>query len=237
MNNPDDTFLPSASIPFNSISLLFDLEGFSGFFSQPDVHGYISQYLNLVIDAVTRTFEGGTLYWDLDRQGNPFVADPLPGPIHRKFLGDGVLYIWNYSDFTPSQIIDLVDRIWILKKSFSVICEKASVLLPVPDFPKKIRFGIAAGMVYRLQYEKNENEEEYIGYSINLVSRLQSYSRDIGFIVSGRLGIPDNTMTKHGYKKCMAKKIRGFPNEIVIIDKHDYHTLDERIRGELFDEI
>ena len=35
----------------------------------------------------------------------------------------------------------------------------------------------------------------------------------------------------------MAKKIRGFPDEIVIIDTHDYHNLDERTRFELFEEL
>ena len=59
--------------------------------------------------------------------------------------------------------------------------------MPATDFPKRIRFGIAAGTVYKLTYQNGRAEDEYIGYSINLVSRLQSYSRDIGFIVSNRL--------------------------------------------------
>lgn len=239
MKSRTDVFKPSASLPFNSISLLFDLEGFSGFFSQPDVHGYISKYLNLVIDAVSMTFEGGELFWDKDKTGKPAVVVSLPKPVHMKFLGDGILYIWKYDDFTQTQIINLVDRVWNLKNSFYVICDKASGILPVADFPKKIRFGIAAGTAYKLTYnteKKNENEDEYIGYSINLVSRLQSYSRGIGFIVSNRLDIPDKTILKHGYKKCMAKRIRGFPNEIVIVDSNDFNKLDAITRFELFEE-
>jgi class 3 adenylate cyclase len=108
--------------------------------------------------------------------------------------------------------------------------------VPGNAFPKRIRFGIASGTVYRLTYQ-NRTAEEYIGYSINLASRLQSYSKDIGFIVSGRLNIPDKTIIKHGYKKCLAKKIRGFPDEIVIIDTHDYNNLDEKTRSGLFDEL
>jgi hypothetical protein len=233
MKSRPDRFKSKASLPFNSISLLFDLEGFSGFFSQPDVHDYITKYLNLIIDAVALTFEGGELYWDRNKKGKTAVAAPLPKPIHKKFLGDGVLYIWKYDDFSQKQIIHLVDRVWNLKNSFSVLCEKAAGLLPVADFPKRIRFGIAAGMVYKITY-KNENANEYIGYSINLVSRLQSYSRGIGFIVSNRLKIPDKTILKHGYKKCIAKKIRGFPNEIVIVDTCDYNRLDPGTRSELF---
>jgi len=236
MKNRPVVFKSVASPPFNSISLLFDLENFSGFFSQPDVHDYISKYLNLVIDAVSLTFEGGELYWDRDEKGDAIIAAALPRPIHTKFLGDGVLYIWRYDEFTQKQIIDLVDRVWCLKNSFSVLCEKASLFLPVTAFPKRIRFGIAAGTVYQLSCQ-NETANEYIGYSINLVSRLQSYSRDICFIVSGRLNIPEKTISKHGYKKCLAKKIRGFPNEIVIVDSHDYNNMDEKTRSGLFDEL
>jgi hypothetical protein len=236
MKSRPAVFKPAASLPFNSISLLFDLENFSGFFSQPDVHDYISKYLNLIIDAVSLTFEGGEIYWDRDKKGNAVFATALPRPVHTKFLGDGVLYIWRSDEFTQKQIIDLVDRVWNLKNSFSVLCERASRLLPVTAFPKRIRFGIASGTVYRLACQ-NGTADEYIGYSINLVSRLQSYSRDIGFIVSGRLNIPEKTMVNHGYKKCIAKKIRGFPDEIVIIDTHDYNNLDEKTRSGLFAEL
>jgi class 3 adenylate cyclase len=236
MKSRPDIFKPAVSKPFKSISLLFDMENFTGLFSHPDIHDTISKYLNLIIDAVSLTFEGGELYWDRNEKGDAVIADALPRPIHTKFLGDGVLYIWRLDDFTQKQIIDLVDRVWSLKNSFSVICAKASLLLPVNSFPKRIRFGIASGTVYRLTYQ-NESAEEYIGYSINLASRLQSYSRDIGFIVSGRLNIPDKTILKHGYKKCIAKKIHGFSDEIVIIDTHDYNNLDEKVRLELFDEL
>jgi len=236
MKSRPDIFKLNASPPFKSIALLFDLEGFSGFFSQPDVHDYISKYLNLIIDAVSKTFKGGELYWDRNLKGKPAIVASLPKPIHVKFLGDGVLYIWNHNDFTQAQIIQLVDRVWSLKNAFSSVCEKASDLLPVNDFPRRIRFGIAAGTVYKLTCE-DETADEYIGYCINLVSRLQSYSRDIGFIVSNRLNIPKNTILKHGYKKCIAKKIRGFPQEIVIVDTHDYENLDDATRKELFDEL
>jgi class 3 adenylate cyclase len=236
MKSRPDIFKTTVSRPFKSISLLFDLENFTGLFSHPDIHDTIGKYLNLVIDAVSRTFEGGEIYWDKDKKGDAVIAGALPRPFHTKFLGDGVLYIWRLDEFTQKQIIELVDRVWNLKNSFSVLCEKASVLLPVHSFPKRIRFGIASGTVYKLTYQ-NGIAEEYIGYSINLASRLQSYSRDIGFIVSGRLNIPDKTILKHGYKKCIAKKIRGFPDEIVIIDTHDYTNLDDRTRSALFEEL
>jgi hypothetical protein len=236
MKSRPAAFKPAASQPFHSISLLFDLEGFSGFFNQPDVHGYIAKYLNMIIDAVSLTFEGGELYWDRNKKGEAIIASALPRPIHSKFLGDGVLYIWRLDDFTKKQIIDLVDRVWTLKNSFSVLCERASHLLPVHTFPKRIRFGIASGTVYQLTCQ-NRTAHEYIGYSINLVSRLQSYSRDIGFIVSGRLNIQDKTIFSHGYKKCIAKKIRGFPDETVILDTHDYNNLDENTRSALFSEL
>ncbi|MBN2273127.1 MAG: hypothetical protein JXR41_01480 [Bacteroidales bacterium] len=236
MNSRPEVFNHDVSLPIRSISMLFDLEGFSGFFSKPDVCDYISKYLNLIIDAVKLTFEGGDLYWERSENDEPIIVTPLPKPIHTKFLGDGVLYIWNYDHFTFPHIIHLVNRVWNLKNSFSLLCNKAGEILPVDDFPKRIRFGIAAGTVYQLKYQ-NGDADEYIGYSINLVSRLQSYCRSIGFIVSGRLNIPNETIAELGYKKCLAKKIRGFPDEIVIVDNQDYNNLDEKIRVELFREL
>jgi hypothetical protein len=37
------------------------------------------------------------------------------------------------------------------------------------------------------------------------------------------------------YQKVVATKIKGFPNELVIIDKKEYSMLDEAVRAELFE--
>ena len=75
------------------------------------------------------TFEGGEIYWDRDKKGKPQLPVPFPGPFIQNSWVTGFCISGDYDDFTQKQIIDLVDRVWNLKNSFSVICEKASALL------------------------------------------------------------------------------------------------------------
>jgi class 3 adenylate cyclase len=224
------SFKPTASYPQKAVVMIFDLEGFSNFFSQPDVQEYVPKFLNIILDAVDSVINGGDGYW---RTGaKDLVA--LPKPIHSKFLGDGALYIWRYNDFEYDELITLVNRLYILRLRFSKILLKAAEVVPVIDMPKNIRFGIAAGSVYKLTY-KDSNKEEFIGYSINLASRLQSYCRDIGFIVSARLNIKSAELEKDRYLKKVAKNLQGFPKEYVLIDTDDYNGLSDELKADLFE--
>ena len=234
MKTTISTFKEKASHPEQAIVMIFDLEGFSKFFSQPDVQDYVSQYLNIVLEAVEITINGGTAYWN-PKQGKPNVYSKLPAPIHSKFLGDGGLYIWKYKDFTHGEIIFLVNRLYNLRLKFDEVVKKAMDQVPVVDIPKNIRFGISAGSVYKLNYTTN-NREEYIGYSINLASRLQSYCREIGFIMSARINIKTTELEKNLYIKQVATNIKGFPQEIVIVDKSSIESLDAELKERLFTE-
>ena len=90
--------------------------------------------------------------------------------------------------------------------------------------------------MYKLTY-LSEDKEEFIGYSINLAARLQGYCREIGFVVSGRLNIPPEMLAKNNYVKLVAKAIRGFPHEIVIVDDSDYKKLQQDTQKCLFEPI
>lgn len=226
------TFKERASYPQHAVVMIFDLEGFSKFFSQPDVQDYVTKYLNIVFSAVETITKGGEAYWMPKSVKNNNLS-VLPSPIHSKFLGDGGLYIWNYNDFTSDQLISFVNRLYNLRLNFEKILEKAVEEVPVIDIPKNIRFGVSAGSVLKLN-GINNNREEFIGYSINLAARLQSYCREIGFIVSGRLNIKTTNLEKHQYVKQIAIAIKGFPQEIVIIDKDDLDLLDDDTKNSLF---
>lgn len=227
------SFKQTASLPDQAIVLIFDLEGFSKFFSHPDVNEYVPKLLNLIIQEIDATIKGGKPYWAVDIDEEPIAIPAFPELIHSKFLGDGGLYIWKYNDFTEQQRLDLISTFWLMKLKYKRIMNKAAEEIPFPGIPKNIRFGISAGTIHKLTYEDSENEE-YIGYSINLASRLQSYCRDIGFIVSGRLNIAAPDLEGGQYIKVIARKIKGFPEEIVIVDKKEYEELDRSVKMELF---
>ena len=219
--------------PAHGLALIYDLEGFSKFFNQPDVQDYVPKFLNHLSQAMSVVLLGGTAYWDSSNQ----KYQPLPAPIHEKFLGDGMRYVWrlkrNQLDFDPAFMRILCNRLWNLKDAFHEVLKQAATDVPVLDLPSRIRFGVARGTIYELTRASGTNKE-YIGFCINLASRLQKYCADLGFIVSARLGLPEEFITKEDYKRVVATKIRGFPEEIVIVDKQEYEALAEEQRTSLF---
>lgn len=236
MNTTISSFKQESSQPLQAIVLIFDLEGFSKFFSHPDVSEYVPKFLNLVIGEIEETIKGGNPYWAMDIDDEQIAIPAFPELIHSKFLGDGGLYVWRYNDFTEQQRLDLISTFWLLKLKYKRILKRAAEEIPFMDIPKNIRFGISAGTVYKLCYQHSDHQE-YIGYSINLASRLQSYCRDIGFIVSGRLNIRTADLEGGQYVKVVATKIKGFPEEVVIVDQHEFAGLGRNIKDNLFSTI
>ena len=227
-------FKSEASHPTQALVLIFDLGGFSNFFAQPDVHQYVPKFLNRIFNCISICINGGEQYWLKDKDNlTPFLP-----PVHQKFLGDGGLYIWTFkkglSDFESQDIQYFINRLFNIKDHFNDILKYCSDEVPVVDLPNKIRFGLSAGSVYKLTY-KNSTQTEYIGYPINLASRLQSYCRDLGFIASGRINLKKKTLSKHGYIKVVAKNLNGFPKEIVIVDQEEYKKLNAETKKELFE--
>ena len=41
-------------------------------------------------------------------------------------------------------------------------------------------------------------------------------------------------LERHGYQQVIAKKIKGFPKEVVIVDRQEYQHLDADVRKALF---
>lgn len=226
----------AAGSPTLGVALIFDLSGFSSFFNKPDLHLYITKYINHIIECVEINIYGGEDYWSK----TPEKLSPLSlKPSMRKFLGDGVLYVWennasdtlNETDFKKY----LLNRLWNLQKNFSKINAKLYEEVPTADLPKAIKFGIAQGTLYKLTEE--DNSEDYIGPCINLASRLVKYCAEINFICSARVDLKRELVEKNGYFKIIAKELRSFENDIVIIDKNDYSRVPDADKKRLFKEI
>ncbi len=232
---PAKPFKPKASRARNGIAMIFDLGGFSKFFSQPDVHDYIPRYLNHVTRCVEVVLFGGVQFWRPEKKTMP----PLSLlPVHRKFLGDGALYIWtpkkDSGSFTANFVNYLSNRLWNLQDKFHEINRACSDDVPVFELPTTLRIGIARGTIFQLSFEKSTGTE-YIGICINLASRLQKYCPGLNFLASARLGLSQKRIEHHGYIRVVATKIRGFPKEIVIVDKKEFSELDEETRNDLFE--
>jgi class 3 adenylate cyclase len=227
-------FKSQASHARDGISVIFDIAGFSRFLNQPDVHSYIPKYLNLINKCVEVSLFGGIEPWR-GKEGQDL--SPLGVlPIHRKFLGDGALYVWAPKEsavLTESFIILLANRLWNVQKGFRQITGLCSEFIPVTELPTGIRFGVTRGTIYELAFEKS-GDREYVGVCINLASRLQKYCAGLNFIASARLNMPSSILQKHNYMKVVATNIKGFPKEIVIVDRSEYGKLDPKVRQDLF---
>lgn len=229
-------FKPTASGPQNGLAIVYDLEGFSVFFNQPDAHEYIPRYLSSIIDAVERCLFGGDAFWL--PKGDKLLS-PLPIlPVYRKFLGDGMLYVWSLLDATDSTIAALLttltNRLWNIKKRFAAVNRSCAEVVPLAELPPRIRVGVGRGTIYALTAESTF-ETEYIGICINLASRLQGYCPYLGFIASARIGMKDATLEQHGYIKVVATRIKGFPREIVIVDRKEFEQLPKEVKRERFE--
>jgi class 3 adenylate cyclase len=214
--------------------MVFDLEGFSSFCGQPDVQDYVAKYLNRVFEVVAIAIGGGTAYWN----PRPEKLTPFVQPVHAKFLGDGALYIWTFNrsdrEKVKDAILHFINRMWNIKVCFPNVVARCAEEVPVVDIPRRIRVGFASGSVCRIRY-KHTSESEFVGYCINLASRLQSYCRDLGFIASARIAFPKEALARHNYMKVVAKKLEGFPREIVIVDRKEFASLSEEVRDDLFE--
>jgi|APEBP8051072661_1049379.scaffolds.fasta_scaffold00111_83 hypothetical protein len=229
-------FEKRASKPKNSVALMYDLEGFSKFFNQPDVQDYIPSFLNHVSNAVSVCLYGGIAYWMDEEEDRTLSALELRVS-HEKFMGDGALYILlppaGETDFDQTWLQILCNRLWNLKNNFAKIITRALDDVPVVEVPQRIRFGLSRGAVYELK-KKDTSAREYIGFCINQASRLQSYCPELGFIASARLRISEKELKEHGYRKVIATRIKGFPNELVVVDGEEFDELDASVKASLF---
>jgi hypothetical protein len=164
--NPDLLGLENISAPSSqveAIAAIFDLSGFTKFCSQVDPHLAVPEYLSrflawlfMVIkkEFVKKTYVQGKELW----AELPFLA---------KFLGDGVLFLWDTQNMDEESICNVI-------VSLDNICTKyieefyPKIRSVVVSPPTNLRCGIARGTVYSVG-----NGNDYVGPCINMASRLQ----------------------------------------------------------------
>lgn len=115
-----------------------------------------------------------------------------PLPFMSKFLGDGLLFLWDTIELLEGEITDIVI-------SMHEICMKyikefiPSVENSIVDIPPKLRCGIARGTIYTVG-----NGNDFVGPCINVSARLQKFN-SLSFCFSRR-GINPAEMHESYYK-------------------------------------
>lgn len=197
----------------NAVAVIFDLEGFTSFCNQIDpqlvVPEYLSGFLDWLFKAVAdecRQKSSGDLV--------PFWA---PLPFFGKFLGDGVLFLWDTALILgPYSIGNIALSLVNICKSYETVFVN-NAATSYTNLPPRLRVGMARGQVLAIG-----GGTDFVGSCINMAARLQKLG-SLSFAASRRGFDPQACLHPKAAGDFVVKKtaIRGIGNDerVVILKK------------------
>ena len=220
--NPDvlglgDIGSPSAQI--EALAAVFDLSGFTSFCSQVDPHLAVPEYLSRFLDWLLAGIKKGSVKESLEEEKILWASLPFLA----KFLGDGVLFLWDTKNMGGAEICNVVTSLWEIcgnyVREFYPIIRKV-----VAQPPKVLRCGVSRGLVFSVG-----NGEDYVGPCINIAARLQKLS-SLTFCFSRRgfdveKHMPEETAAKYVLRSA---PLRGIgEDELVWVRKEEFDSLQD----------
>ena len=205
-----------------TLAVFYDLEGFTAFCNQIDSHLVIPEFLDQFINWLFRCLADRLKEGQAD--GRVTLWAPLP--FFSKFLGDGVLLLWDTDElsFDKGALFNILSKLHITAKKYE------SEFLPkiqkhVANPPEALRCGVARGQTISVG-----EGQDYVGSCINVASRLQKLS-GLRFAVSRR-GLDLSSSTISVIKSLAIKQVelRGigkkelvyvFPEELAMLPAKD----------------
>ena len=163
--NPSMLELGDISAPCQekeAVAAVFDLTGFTSFCNQVDAYLAIPRFLNDFLEWFFKSVR-----WNITEQDYGDSSTLWAGlPIMVKFLGDGLILLWDASKMTEEQICRLAGSFYLIchayrEEFYPHICKA------VNKPPAILRCGVARGKVFSVG-----SDREYVGHCINNASRL-----------------------------------------------------------------
>ena len=201
-----------------AVAAVFDLTGFTAFCNQVDAYLAIPSFLNSFYDW----FFSSIIYGLSDEDGNStyFWADL---PILVKFLGDGLLVVWNAHRMNDEQICRLTATLYNICYAYRQDFYP-QIKMAVNKPPSVLRCGVARGKVFSVG-----NESDYIGHCINNASRLSNLN-PLTFCFP-QSGFPIQEYMPPNYAQLFVPKyvsVRGVgDNELIWVVKEEFDSLTE----------
>lgn len=214
------------SVPTDAIAAVFDLEGFTRFCNQIDPQHslplFLTEFLNwlftsLKSEMVNKTHEDGVLLYS-------------PLPFYTKFMGDGLLVIWDVGDLSDHFMRNIILSCELICNAYSTsFYKKISGRVSYP--PKVLRCGIARGTVLSVG-----DDNDYVGSCINLAARLQK-TPGATFAFSRRgINIPDDVKSAFFGKAIVTVQtnVRGIGEaELICLRKAEYSAMSPEEKAAL----
>jgi class 3 adenylate cyclase len=204
-----------------AVAAVFDLSGFTNFCNQVDAYLAIPSFLNSFYDWFFSSIAYGLS--DDDGDNTRFWAE-LPTLV--KFLGDGLLVVWNAHSMSDEQICRLAATLYNICRAYREDFYP-QIKMEVNKPPGVLRCGMARGKVFSIG-----NGSDYIGHCINTASRLSNLS-PLTFSFPRR-SFPIQEYLSPQYTQLFVPKyvsIRGVgDDEPIWVVKEEFDKLNEKQR-------
>jgi class 3 adenylate cyclase len=218
--------LTAPSKETDSVAAVFDLSGFTKFCNQIDPQLAVSEYLASFLDWLFKAVKEESVVNTPKGKKKDKDSD-IPAwatlPFFAKFLGDGVLFLWDASKITEKAICSIPTLgLQVSARYYLEFLPKIS--FEVVDPPQVLRCGIARGKVLSVG-----DGQDFVGPCINMASRLQKLS-DIPVSFSRRGFNAEKHMNPHMRGHFLLKKVavRGVgEHELVYVSKDEFEELPE----------
>jgi len=148
---------------FEALAVIVDLKDFTVFCDQRDPHLVVPQFVKSFLEWLFDKLRAELL---IEEAGNN-VALWSHLPFFGKFLGDGVLLLWDVTDMDGEAKRNIVESFDVIRNDYRT---KFLPLLKqhISTPPPKLRCGIAQGQVTSIA-----DGRDFVGLCINIASRLQ----------------------------------------------------------------
>jgi class 3 adenylate cyclase len=199
-----------------ALCAVFDLTGFTAFCGQPESQLVVSEYLDAYLNWIFK--ELANQMKERETEGKAVLWCRLP--FFAKFLGDGLLFLWDTVGMTRTEMSILVLSVQnVLDEYRDTFLPKIKKCVSAP--PPALRCGIARGQIIAIG-----NGDDFVGPCINIASRLQRLGA-LSFAVSRR-GMAFQDTDNDFWKDFQLKRI-ALPgisqDELVYVRKKEFTAL------------
>ena len=209
---------------FEALAVIVDLKDFTVFCDQRDPHLVVPQFVKSFLEWLFDKLRAELL---IEEAGNNVVLwSHLP--FFGKFLGDGVLLLWDVTEMDGEAKRNIVQSFDVIRNDYKkkfLPSLKQHISTP----PPKLRCGIAQGQVTSIA-----DGRDFVGLCINIASRLQKLadgSFSFAFTQKG-LEPEDETDWYKGWDFRLIKiHIRGVAkDELVYVPNSEFRKLSKDLK-------
>lgn len=222
-----DVTKPARSL--EAVCAVFDLAGFTNFSRQVDPHlalpKFMTRFLTWLFEAVRTSAAMTAVLPD-----NVSIPLWVPLPFFSKFMGDGVMFLW---DLKGMDVDTYATNVAALCHSVSVLYRSSfyeDITHEVSYVPETLRVGIARGRVFSVG-----DGDDFVGPCINIAARLQKIGSNIQWCVAAR-GFDRGSLLHNDSNQrnimAMNVPVRGVGDaELVYLLKDEFERLPEAERS------